>query len=283
MSNKDYVYEKYNVVDVGTQKPTSYIFKTFTQHEYPGVYEKAIQIQNFFGVNKTVYGIKKHNNKFTFEFYYYYPKENPLNTLTNICKFLKLPISDDIVENKDYSMVSFDIDPNNTDIIRDLNVYYTLNDCDHNSSYNHHSHPVCTICKMVRSVTYSVDTGITTDKNVYKNFFKNEPHVERDIFEYTRSLLQQDVDMNLLFPKYLMNFKKSVCVSSKPGGTIGLYFNLIPFEDFITFLHETKFSKTLERELTNESSNLLFDIGIDIRVIDYNNIEINKIAFYGIL
>jgi hypothetical protein len=80
-----------------------------------------------------------------------------------------------------------------------------------------------------------------------------------------------------------MNFQKTVCVSSKPGGTLGLYFSLIPFEDFITFLHETKFSETLEEELTKESSNLLFDIGIDIRVIDYNTIEINKIALYGIL
>ena len=268
MSNMDYVFEEYPV-HKNEYQLTSSIFKTFTQYRYRDVYSQAVQLQKFFGVNKTVYGIKKSNDVFSFEFYYYYPNENPLHTVTNICKFLNLP---EIEEPRDYYLVSFDADSTSN-----LNLYYTINECTHNSPRDYHSHTVCETCKLTRNVTYNVDTGTTTRKNVYKFFYKRDT-IHEELFEYTRSLLQRDVDMSLLFPKYLMNFKKSVCISSKPGGTIGLYFSLIPWEDFKTFISETKFSETLDIK----KSTTLFDVGIDLKVIDFNHVEITKVAFYGI-
>ena len=283
-TNYDYILEEYPVDSKIYHYPSSYIFKLFTQSKYPTIYQKAIQLQKYFGVNKTVYGIKKSNDAFSFEFYYYYPNENSLHTISNIGTCFSLPISEDTIQDKHYYLASFDINPHAPNTITDLNLYYTLNDCSHNSPYNYHSHTICQTCKMTRNITYNTQNQSIVDKNVYKFFYKDSPVEE--IYDYTRSLLNQDVDMKLMFPPYLMNFKKAVCVSSKPGGAIGLYFNLVPFYDFITFLNKTKFSETLEAALIQDRhrlSYLLFDIGIDITVIDFNTIEIRKVAFYGIL
>lgn len=280
-SNYDSTYEKYDVQTKFYHYPNAYIFKTFTQSAYPGVYKTAIKLQKYFGVNKNVYGIKSCNGEFSFEFYYYYPKENTLHTVSDIATVFNLPVSGD---DKNYYLVSFDIDPRNPDTVKELNLYYTLNNCDHNTPYSYHSHEICKQCKMSRSVTFDIYTRETVDKNVYKFFYRNS-NVE-DIFKYTRSLLKQDVDMNLIFPSYLMNFKKFISISSKHNGSLGVYFNLISFDDLITFLNKTGFSKSLESNLLKVRTNisyLLFDIGMDVRVIDFDTIEISKIALYGIL
>ena len=286
-TNYDYIYEKYDTKYIENYHyPSSYIFEIFTKNNYKKIYDETIKIQKYFGINKTVYGIKKVNNEYIFEYYYYYPNENKLNTVTDIFKFFNIHnnINNNNINNN-YYLVSFELDANMPHNLNDINIYYSLNNCNHNLNvYYHNIFSICQKCLTCMNKTYNIKTNTIIDKNIYKFFFRNNSTLE-EIFNYTQILIGKDVDLNIICTPYLLSCKKSICISKKPK-TIGFYFSLIPFDDFIIFLEKMNFDTKLSYTLINNKnklSYLLFDIGFDIMIKEDNSIIFTKLSFYGIL
>ena len=281
-TNYDYIYEKYNIKYISNDcYPSSYIFEIFTKNNYIDIYNKTVEIQNFFGINKTVYGIKKINNEYFFEYYYYYKNENILNNITNIFKFFNINMRDNF---DNYYLVSFELNKNTPNNINEINIYYPVNNCGHNTPIYFHNIYICKKCIICMNKTFNIKSNTSENKNIYK-FFLRKTSTNDEIFNYTKTLIGKNIDINIIFPPYLLSCEKSICVTKKPKA-IGFYFSLIPFDDFIIFLEKTNFDNKLVTKLLYEKSKLsylFFDVGFDIKVNDDNKIIFTKLSFYGIL
>ena len=284
-TNYDYTFEKYYINNNKNCYPSSYIFEIFTKNKYNNIYNQTIKIQKYFGVNKTVYGIKKVKDEYLFEYYYSYYNENKLHNIQNIFKLFKI---NNRINFENYCLISFELINNNiielSQNINEINIYYLLNNCNHKTPILFHNFTICKQCLSCMNKTYNINNNTIIDKNIYKNFPRNTSNLT-EIYNYTKTLIGNDVDLNLIFTPYLLSCKKNICVAKKPN-SIGFYFSLVPFDDFIIFLEKSNFNEELRYKLienNNKLSYLLFDIGFDIIIKEDNNIIFNKLSFYGIL
>ena len=282
-TNYDYIYEKYDIKNIdNSYYPSSYIFEIFTKNKYNKIYNQTIKIQKHFGINKTVYGIKKINNEYVFEYYYYYENENKLNNVDNCFKLFNI---DNEINFENYYLASFELNENRPTNINEINIYYTANNCNHkNLADFHKKFLICRECLTCMNKTYNIKNDSIISKNIYKFFFREDSTLT-EIYDYTKKLIGKNVDLNIIFTSYLLTCKKSICITKKPE-TIGFYFSLIPFDDFIIFLEKTNFNNELRHNLLckkNKLDYLLFDIGFDIKINDDNSIIFTKLSFYGIL
>ncbi len=280
-TNYDYILEKYNIENYNkNNKPSSYILELFALDNYPLLYNKSVEIQEYFGINKTIYGIKKKNNKFSLEYYFYYYNENTRHNIENIQKFLNYKNKINI--NNKYYLLSFEINDNNLDNVEEINAYYTKSDCKcDNIGLYHDIFEICDTCLTCFNFSYNIKNNKKIFKNTYKFFFKKNDYL---LVDYIKSLFKDNVNINDILKPYCLNYKKSICVSQKPNN-IGFYISQIPFDDFILFLNDTNFDASLtEKIIKNKDklSYLLFDIGFDI-TIENNSIKYNKLSFYGVL
>jgi hypothetical protein len=286
-TNYNYVYDEYNIpnniINLNTNKPSSYIFEIFTKDKYKNIYNHSIQVQKYFGINKTVYGIKKRNNSFSFEYYYYYPSENKLHNIDYILKFLNKKKENDF---KRYYLISYEITEDNTNLndINELNIYHTIDNCIHNSNINYHNSEICRKCLKCYNNTWNIKTNELVKKNTYK-FFLRKISTNDEIIEYTKNIINKNIDYNEILYPYINTFTNSICVTEKPT-SIGFYHSGIPLDNLIIFLERTQFDKKITEEIKKNKNNLnylLFDIGFDINVNEKNEIIYTKLSIYGIL
>jgi hypothetical protein len=279
-TNCDYELEEYDAIITDDCYPSSYIFEMFTKNNYKNIYDNSIKIQEHFGVNKTVYGIKKINDVFKFEYYYYYENENNLHSIESI---LKLFNKKKEYNNPDYCLVSFEL--NDVFDINELNIYYLEDSCQHNDIYHHHDKfKVCKTCLTSYNITWNIESDKVIKKNTYKFFFRRLSKDE-EIFNYARSLLGDNVDLGKIFKDYLMTCRKNICITKKTNNNYGFYFARLSFDNFIRFLIDVEFDKEFTDNLLEVKENLsylLFDIGFDF-VIENNDVVFTKYSFYGIL
>ena len=280
-TNFDYILEKYNTIIKKTDYPSSYIYEIFVSSSFKNILTNALKIQKYFGVNKTVYGIKKVNNEYFFE-YYYYPNENIKHNLLNILNFFKIKKN---INLKNYYMVSFELKNNDVNKLEELNIYYTKNNCNHNNIKKFHNEfMICRKCAECYNITLNILSNKLIKKNTYKFFFRHLSSNE-EIFNYTKSIIKKNIDLTKIFSDNLLSCKKSICVTQKPN-SYGFYFSLLPFDNFIKFIEDTNFNNEFSKNLINNKdklSYLLFDIGFDIIIKEDNSILLTKVSFYGVL
>lgn len=281
-TNLDYILENYDTNIKKTDYPSSYIYEIFVSNGFKNILNNTLKIQKYFGVNKTVYGIKKVNNEYFFEYYYYYPNENIKHNLLNILKFFKIKKN---INLKNYYLVSFELKNNDVNKLEELNIYHTKNNCNHNSPINfHNDFIICKKCLECYNVTLNILSNKMVKKNTYKFFFRNSSSNE-EIFNYTKSIIKKNIDLKKIFSDNLLSCKKSICITQKPN-SYGFYFSLLPFDNFIKFMQDTNFNNEFSNKLINNKdklSYLLFDIGFDIIIKEDNSILFTKLSFYGIL
>ena len=63
--------------------------------------------------------------------------------------------------------------------------------------------------------TFNIKSNTSENKNIYKFFFR-KTSTNDEIFNYTKTLIGKNVDINILFPPYLLSCEKSICVTKKP-------------------------------------------------------------------
>jgi hypothetical protein len=279
-TNFNYIYERYTVNFKTNYLPSSYIFELFTKKNFYKIYKKTCEIQKYFGVNKTVYGIKKKNNKYMFEYYYYYSNYFDKHTIKNVFNFFNISTKFNF---ENYYLISFELQEHDLQL-EELNIYETYVNCNCNKLKKYSDvFDICSNCLECKNFSYNVKSDEITEKNIYKFFYRNA-NDDKDIFEYSKTLFGNNINLELIYKPYLLTFNTSICITKKPD-CIGLYFCSITYNNFIEFLKEKNFNDELVLKLVQNSDNLsylMFDVGFDV-VITNNNITFTKLSFYGIL
>jgi len=281
-TNFDYILEKYDTNIKTFYYPSSYIYEIFVSSNFKNILDNTIKLQKYFGVNKTVYGIKKVNDEYFFEYYYYYPNENNKHNLLNILNFFNIKKN---INLKNYYLVSFELKNSDVNKLEELNIYFTKNDCNHNKPINYHNDfIICKECLECYNVTLNILSNKLEYKNNYKFFYRKSSYNE-EIFNYAKSIIKKNIDLTKIFSANLLSCRKSICITQKPN-SYGFYFAGLPFDNFIKFIEDTNFNNEFCNNLINNKdklSYLLFDIGFDIIIKEDDSILFTKVSFYGIL
>jgi hypothetical protein len=274
--NYDYIYEPYNITLKHHYKPSSLIFENFCNiNNNNKMLSHCKKIQDYFGINRTVYGIKKVGNEYSFEFYYYYPNKYQNNSFDNILKFNNIPISK-IPE--DSYLTAFSLDTNCA--LKSVNVYYAANNCDHIKKRKYNGYMICTDC--LETESYKYDNENIKKENLYKFFYIMNNECKK-AYDYLNSLHNSNCGPSLSDQIFKVPCKKSICVTIKPD-SIGLYFSQVEINSFIYALSFFEYpQKFINYIITNKDNyeHLLFDIGYNFK-IDNDKIIYTKSSFYGI-
>ena len=227
-TNYNYINEPYNAIMTEDDLPSSYIFEIFTKNNFPKIYEKTCELQKYFGVNNIVFGIKKKDNKYTFEYYLYYCNYNEKHKIQNVFDFFNISQN---INFENYYLISFELEENNLNL-EELNIYNTLVKCNckklvkYNEAFN-----ICYNCLECANVSYDIKLNKIINKNIYKFFYRDRTN-NNDVLEYSKTLFGNDVNLELIFKLYLLTCDTSICITKKTN-CIGLYFSSITFDNFI--------------------------------------------------
>jgi len=222
------------------------------------------------GINKTVWGVKKRDSRFSWEFYFYnYNKENPEISITNLKKCLSPEFSLPVYprEEWDYFMFSFETDEvgfrrnkiNGCDI-------YTTDKTRRMSGFSFH--------------LYKDQVNF---KNIYKFYSSDERGMLKNIMRKNFTAMQVS---KILFP---FNIKGTICLAKKnvldkTPRTYGIYFNRVDIDSFLYFLQQFQYPSKLIKFVKKNKYKLnhfLYDIGFDFKVKN-DNISYIKSGFYGL-
>lgn len=276
---------------------TSYLFKNLIQSIHPSKYSHdiALKMQNTFGVNHSVWGLKKVGNNYNYEFYIYYRHLYPMHTIENLLSLFGKKMKHKI-PGEDYYLLSFDTpkikdetghNPDPTEI----NVYYGHIGCKHVNDQVLWKgfYKLCKFCKNTKNISLNIDTGIITPKNVYVGILMDEDspfeRTIKTVRDFSIEKFAKEPDYELIVPQYLMKCKKSVCIGIKPD-SIGIYFSLITIDDFIQFLKQHQFTEALINHMIANKNNVyqytLFDVAYNFKIKDGKTV-ITKSSFCGII
>ena len=227
-------------------------------------FELASRIRHIFGSNRTVWGIKKIDDRFFMELYFYNwgrGKEGP--TVTRFLESLEMFFSSGIQvdESLNYHMFSVDLMPQylSRRELPEIHVYidysgylFTQNEISHENYYSFYS-PQKELSSLIRSI----------EKSAFVTFKK--------------------IDLKeILIPRFLDCGR--ICRAHKKHSD-GIYFSRIKLDQFLFFLEKFDYPSFLISFIEDRRSlfdHLLFDIGYDY-TMENKELRITKSGYYGTL
>jgi hypothetical protein len=252
---------------------------------------RILEIQKIQGINTSLWGLRFEKNKFSLEFYFYFPKKFRQNSFENLKKilnpYLKVPITKEKIK-KDYYLISYNLDSSHIDV---LNIYYTV---------LNPSKPVITIADtrfyfnsekpVFHSYYFQPGRAGLKKVNTYYGFFgiHQQYAILEEIYACCRKLFPKEdpalSNKYLLFPYLYENGKLAhpFSVTLKPKA-IGIYFAGLSVEQFIGFLRYHKYPDAYIRSVEKEKKNLdhiEYDIVVDF-YLKNGKFLIKKTAFFG--
>ena len=202
--------------------------------------------------NKTIYGVKNINGKYSWELYNYTPKDKNINNKI-IDSVEILPI-----RQKNGSNIESITDSYYWDKVQDENVYGTVKRS--NSIYTEKS-------TQLQERGYFI---IDTFNNFIADFDKYYEHLKysKEIYDWVRYEL---------INKYKADY---LCIFQKNNNEFYFMFIGISREDFLKFLKEYKYDEDLIREYENNEYNISNEISI---IFCKKTLKVLRTAFYGII
>ena len=226
------------------------------------------------GGNKTVWGVKQVDGVLSWEFYFYdYERLERTNSFTKLKAALAPYIDCDLNcnENSPYFMFSIDLNvealcsPNAC--LSEINVYMG-NDGSNVSS----------------GICYSLsEAGLRLD-NLYYFYDKTKnmseivakiacsAHIDLKLLDIKQVLLPELVDC------------QTIVVANKKMND-GVYFSRITIEQLLWFLQEMAYPESIVEYISLQQERLghmLYDVGMDYRMLPDGNIEVMKTSYYGV-
>ena len=294
----DIHFFEYFPVTGSSSLPTEFLLESAVNcFKFSSNIEKDIStIKSINGCNSTLWGIKKEGNIFSIEYYFYFKKKYPQNSIENLINIFSK------YSNKSFNPNDFDesyflisINPKE-DKIDGFNIYFPVVDS---------NFPIFKIDEL----GFMINATNPIEFSQYYSL-KNQQAQENNIYYGIRNSGEMKVLFNVfnklhknLFPKekieclyevfelpYLKIFqeKRNVGVRlpsgiAKKQDCIGLYFMALDINQFLDFLLYHNYSSEYIGKIKKNVSRLnhiRFDIGVDIQLRNHK-IIIKKSSFYG--
>lgn len=244
-------------------RPINLLFNSFKYSNCNDKFYRFVDhIRKKNGLNKTVWGIKKIEDKILWEFYFYdwkiKDRATSMSRFIKQCKpFFMTKIKPN--ENIPYFMFSVDVDDN-------LLLYKKLNGF-----------------HVYTGSSYFLDEKGMTLENHY-NFYNSKKEIKRLIIDIKRSAIIDFTKIKLsdiLWPELINCY--SICRSRKKNND-AIYYSRINIEQFIFFLKKLKYPNGLIIFIEKNKSkldHLFYDVGFDY-VMENNKLKIIKSGYYGV-
>jgi hypothetical protein len=273
--------------------PSAYLLaQAFNKIPLPKyIIDRILEIQREQGVNTTLWGLRNEKNKFSLEFYFFYPEKFKQNSFKELKKILNPHIKKQFTTEtlkKGYYLISYNLD---SPEIKALNVYYPV---------INRSKPMITIDDtgfsfnlenpVFHSYLFSPGQKALTKTNTYYTFFgvhqlfgilEKTYEVCRKLFPKENCLLANKyLGLPYLFQNGRMFHSSAITVKKE---TIGLYFIGLSIENFILFLKTHRYPPAYIKALETEKQNLAhlkYDVGLDFYLAN-GKFKIKKTAFFG--
>jgi hypothetical protein len=231
-------------------------------------YSLIKSIQENLGINKTVWGLKKMDDKISWEYYFYnYNKENPDINMTNILKITEPFFTVNIFPNENirYFMFSIDINPEffENKKLNGIHIYTK-------GQENRTGGP-----------SFFIDENGIRMENYYLVY---DPKTEMERIKSSIKLsvfTDPDTDYNEILLPELANCKRITLANKQQNDSI--YFSGIDVNQFLFFLNHFDYPKEIISFIeTNKPKldHLQYDVGFDYKTND-EKIEIVKSGYYG--
>ncbi|WP_415883362.1 hypothetical protein [Neptuniibacter sp. QD34_54] len=232
------------------------------------------EIQEVMGKGQTVWGVKLAGSKISWELYFYdYERLERKNSFARLKRLMPdslstaLNVSDDVP----YFMFSIDLD------VDGLNAgYLNLNEANIYMG-NDGSNVSSGICYLLS------ETGLSLS-NLY--YFYNSIKEKEDILAKIASSVHlnlRKLDFNRILLPELRDCETTVVANKKQNE--GIYFSRIKIDQLIWFLRAMGYPEVIQEYVTasqNELDHMLYDVGIDYKMLPDGQIEVLKTSYYGI-
>jgi hypothetical protein len=261
--------------------PSSTLFEWIVPQE---ISQKASKAQDFFGINRTVYGVTQANDgAIDYELYYYYPNLYPKHSLATIINFLNIKPAPIYRKYNEQYLTSFKIGLDKQQPL--IDVYETNLSCSHeHSSYIKKLYKGFYICTKCLSCTKTALDN-EHEKNYYSLFY-NRDGIGQHIENITTQLWNKRYNVTDIIPADLLEYEHdTICIAVKPNNTIGIYFSRISALCMFKFLKKYNFNIDFTKKLLlniNSFTHLLFDIGYNVKLDSQTKPFISKLGFYGV-
>ncbi|WP_415897453.1 hypothetical protein ACMXYX_02210 [Neptuniibacter sp. QD72_48] len=232
------------------------------------------EIQEVMGEGRTVWGVKLADGKVSWELYFYdYERLERKNSFTRLKQLMPDSLSTvlDISEDVPYFMFSIDLDVDglNTGCLNlsEANVYIG-NDGSNVSS----------------GICYELSEEGLSLSNLY--YFYNSVKEKEDILAKIASSVHlnlRKLDFNKILLPELRDCETTVVANKKQNE--GIYFSRIKIEQLIWFLKAVGYPELIQSYVMasrNELDHMLYDVGIDYKMLPDGQIEVLKTSYYGI-
>ncbi|WP_415900003.1 hypothetical protein [Neptuniibacter sp. QD48_11] len=232
------------------------------------------EIQKLMGEGQTVWGVKLVDGKISWELYFYdYKRLERINSFSRLKRLMPdylstaLDVSDDVP----YFMFSIDLGVEELNECRlnlsEANIYIG-NDGSNVSS----------------GISYLLSEDGLSLSNLY--YFYNSVKEKEGILAKIASsahLNLRKLDFNkILFPE-LRDCETTVVANKKQNE--GIYFSRIKIEQLIWFLEVMRYPEPIlgyVKASMNELDHMLYDVGVDYKMLPDGQIEVLKTSYYGI-
>lgn len=265
--------------------PTSFLFKKASDLlQINNDLERDYRlITNRNGFNSTLWGIKNEEGILSVEYYFYFKKKYPQNSIENLADLFreynshfKIPKIKD-----DYFIIS--INPLLNEV-KEINIYYPI--IDENQEIRE-SKDVGYKFNFPNarelSLKYEIDTNEVLKSNLYFAIDQDIPLLKlKELLAHIGYPKTNIIEESLKLP-YLCHspFKYPIAIAKKEDA-FGYYFfslNISEFIDFLKYHHyPTNYIKVIENN-KRRLNHIKFDIGIDFTYDNY--LKIKKTSFYG--
>ena len=260
-------------------------FEEFNAHT--NIYNYTVDIQKNIGRSNVVFGIKKENDKYRWEYYFYglnlYEKTDKkklysYNKKLQIENYMKIHtkyFTDKLDFNKFHNLnkklIIYSVDVTNDNFkqkkVDTLDVYYDISD----------DNKYVTTPYLCEAFGYKINNNFLTKK---ANLFIYNVKQNRNLIEKHLSKLNFN-------QKYLLkNWYKcrDICIIDKKySSCICIYYFKLDFNSFIKILNQYQFKKSFIQKLIynrKRIEHLSFEIGVDY---EYKTYKIKKVSIYGTL
>lgn len=232
------------------------------------------EIQEVMGEGRTVWGVKRVGGKISWELYFYdYERLERKNSFARLKRLMPDSLSTalDVSDDVPYFMFSIDLDVDglNTGCLNlsEANIYMG----------NDGSNVSSGICYLLSEEGLSLS-------NLY--YFYNSVKEKEDILAKIASSVHlnlRKLDFNRILLPELRDCETTVVANKKQNE--GIYFSRIKIDQLIWFLRAMGYPEVIQEYVTssqNELDHMLYDVGIDYKMLPDGQIEILKTSYYGI-
>lgn len=275
--------------------PTSFILtQALATLPYPDTGRRFAQdVRSRIGVNKFLWGVRKAGEVYSHEFYFYYPRANPDNRLSNVVSMSApyfapglqvVPLDDE----EQYYLTSVNMDG---EYITDVTVYESvISDPSSAFFFEDKGLTIDEVTPLFHSYSLAAGDGKMKRINTYFGFFDpdNLHQVLRKVHEIAREKFpDEDPLVAYEFLRYASQYFRNgircrALVASKPG-CMGVYLLGLDIDAFIAFLSAHNYGQAFIERIRSHRTQLAHvrvDMGMDFHILN-GEFVIRKTAFWG--